>query len=251
MAHARPSNGCPSNKAEGEPLTALAHKNPPITGSMKFEGLHSDVFVGFSSPELLRISRCLGIREKRVQRGDVLSREGESLSHIGIVLEGTLFSKSKSIEGSTHLTEIINPGQVFGEDLLWDRKQRTHRTVPASTSATVLLLGMKRIYDPDGPLCDLRLRMVENLFKVVNEKNRRLELHLRMMLRKSLRERLTLFLKDQSAQQQSPMFTIPLRRNELAEHLNVDRTALSRELSKMKSDHLIDYHRNSFRLLEP
>lgn len=72
-----------------------------------------------------------------------------------------------------------------------------------------------------------------------------------MMLRKSLRERLTLFLKDQSAQQQSPMFTIPLRRNELAEHLNVDRTALSRELSKMKSDHLIDYHRNSFRLLEP
>lgn len=222
---------------------------PALSVVQPLDGLHTEIFAGFSSSEILRISRCLGTRSKKLQCGDVLTREGECLTHVGIVAEGTLLSRSSDSEGATYLLDVVGRGDVFGEDLLWDAEHHTHRTVTAATDATVLLLGMDRIYNSNGPLCDLRLRMVENLFKVVNEKNRKTERHLQLMLRKSLRERLSLFLQDQAASHGSTMFTIPLSRNELAEYLNVDRTALSRELSRMKKEGLIDYYRNSFNLI--
>ncbi|PQM75095.1 hypothetical protein C5Y44_05400 [Corynebacterium sp. J010B-136] len=86
-------------------------------------------------------------------------------------------------------------------------------------------------------------------FLVMTEKNRKMEEHLRLVSLKSLRSRLELFLKAQSLRFNFSMFTVPISRQEMAEHLHADRAALSRKLSRMKAESLIDYHRNSFRLL--
>lgn len=113
----------------------------------------------------------------------------------------------------------------------------------------VLLIGMDKIVHPDGPLCDLRSRVVENLFRIMAAKNRYLEQYLRLMMRKSLRAKLTGFLEMEAQRSGSRTFTVPLNRTQLAEFLNADRAALSRELGRMKAEGLVDYHRNSFRLL--
>lgn len=209
----------------------------------------SVIFAGFTHEEVRRVTSCLGVRSLTFGRSEVLVREGESAHAVGLVLEGTVLSSQTDADGARHLMEIVEVGEVYGEDLLRDSDRRTHRTITAASPGRVLLIGMDRIVDSNGPLCELRSRVVENLFKVMTNKNRKLESHLRMVSQRSLRSRVTHFLAEQAERNGSSTFMVSVNRAQLADHLNADRAALSRELSRMRSEGLIDYYRSSFRIL--
>lgn len=211
--------------------------------------LDPEIFAGFNAQEIIGVTECLGTRFRDFQPGQILAHEGEAAHAVGLVLEGSVQASTADAGGNRHLLEVVAPGQVYGEDLLWDSAGTTHRTITASESGTVMLIGMEKIMNPGGPLCSLRSRVVENLFRIMGAKSRRLHTHLGIITHKSLRARIVAFLTQQASDHGSRVFTLPLSRTELAEHLNVDRAALSRELSRMKSEGIVNFHRNSFQLL--
>lgn len=180
---------------------------------------------------------------------EVIAHAGERSTSIGVVLDGAVLARNIDADGDTLLLDVNGRGEVFGADILWTPGNITNYTVRALDYCQVLMVGMDKIVHAEGALCELRTRVVENLFSVMTEENRKMEEHLRLVSLKSLRSRLELFLKAQSLRFNSSMFTVPISRQEMAEHLHADRAALSRELSRMKAEGLIDYHRNSFRLL--
>lgn len=208
------------------------------------------VFRGFDEEEIACVSRCLGVQFRSLRDREILARTGERRENIGIVIEGTVLARNIDADGDTLLLDVNRRGEVFGADILWTDDNRTHYTVSASGDCLVLLVGMDKILHVEGALCELRTRVVENLFSVMTEKNRKMEEHLRLVSLKSLRGRLQYFLRSKAQESQSSTFTVRLSRQEMADHLHADRAALSRELSRMKADGLIDYYRNSFRLMD-
>ena len=98
--------------------------------------------------------------------------------------------------------------------------------------------------------CPQHEKMMRNYISIVAEKGLVLHERINCLLKPTLREKIITYLLRASREQQSKVFTIPMNRNALAEYLNIERSALSRELSYMKRDGLIDYHRNSFKLID-
>ncbi|MGO2827168.1 MAG: Crp/Fnr family transcriptional regulator [Corynebacterium casei] len=213
------------------------------------DSLSPVVFRGFDEEEISRVSRCLGVQSRQLQAGDSLAHAGEQRGGIGVVVEGTVLARNIDADGDTLLLDVISRGEVFCADILWTDGNRTNYTVSALSDCRVLLIGMSKILRPEGALCELRTRVVENLFSVMLEKNRKMEEHLRLVSLKSLRSRLLHFLLTRAQDSGASTFMIHLSRQEMADHLHADRAAVSRELSRMKSDGLIDYYRNSFQLL--
>lgn len=208
-----------------------------------------EIFSGFSPSEITRVMRCLGVRRRAFSPGEILAREGDISHAVVLLLQGTALVRRGDAEGNRHLIEVITASDVFGEEILWDPARRCQHTATATEQGVALMIDMQKILDPQGPLCELRSRVVENLLRIMGAKNRKLQEHLQVLAHKSLRARLLEFFTQHAAANQSTIFTLRLNRNEMAEHLNADRAALSRELSRMKAEGLIDYHRNSFQLL--
>lgn len=209
--------------------------------------LSAALFAGFCAEELRRVTACLGVRVRPFTQGETLIRAGDPIASVGLVLHGSVYSSALTQDGSRNLVTTASAREVFGEELLGGG--RAQLTVTGATTGEVLELGMGQILHPDGPLCTLRSAVVENLFHIMATKNRQLRAKVELLASKSLREKIMIFLREQQDLTSSRQFTVVFSRTELADYLNADRTALSRELARMRAAGLIDYHRNSFALL--
>ncbi|TPE00659.1 winged helix-turn-helix domain-containing protein [Enterococcus sp. PF-2] len=114
----------------------------------------------------------------------------------------------------------------------------------------MLIISTNYFFHPEKTTCILRQRIIENLFHLLLLNNQSLYQKIDLAVQKNLREQLLYYLELQARKNNAAHFSIPFSRQELAEYLGVDRSALSRELAKMKNDRLIDYRKNTFSLLE-
>ena len=171
---------------------------------------------------------------------EVIAHAGERSTSIGVVIDGAVLARNIDADGDTLLLDVNGRSEAFGADILWATGNITNYTVCALDYCQVLMVGMDKIVHAEGALCELRTRVVENLFSVMTEKNRKMEEHLRLVALKSLRSRLELFLKAQHSSLTLRCLRCPLV-VEMADHLHAI-AALSRELSRMKAEGLIDYH---------
>ena len=96
--------------------------------------------------------------------------------------------------------------------------------------------------------CIFHKKILENLIKIIAQKNLFLQDRLEMFSHKTLKERILYLLTKYRPAKDSGVFEIPYTREQMAQYLGVNRSALSRELSKLKSERLLDFHKNSFKL---
>ncbi|WP_038172176.1 Crp/Fnr family transcriptional regulator [Tomitella biformata] len=209
----------------------------------------SALFAGFEESEIVQVTDCLGAQRVRFGSGETLVAGNSRTSVVGLVLDGSVFASTHDANGTRHLVSAMTAGEVFAEDMLTHDLQHTEHSVTGARPGEALLLGMEKIVHSTGPLCHLRSRVVENLFRVMSAKNRMLQAKLRIVSRKSLRDRVVLFLAEQQRAHGSADFTVVFSRAELADYLGVDRAALSRELMRMKGQGLIDFHRSTFTVM--
>ena len=119
-----------------------------------------------------------------------------------------------------------------------------------SEDAEILFMPFDRVMHSCTMACVFHHRLIENMVRIIARKNRELMRKIEVVSKRTIRDKLLAYLSLQAQTQDSPYFDIPLGRAELAEYLCVDRSALTRELAKMKEEGILDYDRNSFRLLQ-
>ena len=119
-----------------------------------------------------------------------------------------------------------------------------------SENANVLLIPLDRVMHSCTNTCVCHRQLVENMVHIIADKNRELIRKIEVISKRTIREKLLAYLSMQAQSQNARYFEIPLGRTELADYLCVDRSALTRELAKMRDDGLIDYDKNCFRILE-
>ena len=201
------------------------------------------LFSGLSAEELQALLTRLGAVERSFGRGEVLVLAGAPSRRVGVVLSGELEAYRAGPEGARVPITRVEPGGVFG-DVLGGSSLASPVTVLAATACEVLLVPYEQLLLSDGS--PAHQRVLQNLVRTISDKYFLLSRRVDLLVLKSLRAKVCAYLLNESL-----TFSIPFSRVQLADYLNCDRSALSRELSLMQKDGLLDTFKSSFKLLDP
>lgn len=206
------------------------------------------LFRSISPDDLPALLSCLQARERTVEKENFLFLAGESKPMMGVVLSGHAQVIRENILGDRMLIGSLPPGSLFGETYACMDLPVIPVSVVAKEACRVLLLDIQKVLHTCTAACSFHQTLIHNLMKTFAQKNAMLNRKMSYLSHKTIRGRLEAFFLDQAEQKQSPSFSIPFNRNELADYLCTDRSALSRELGNMKQDGLLDFHKNHIRL---
>ena len=211
--------------------------------------VHSPLFHGIKPDELKAMLSCIGYHIGTFKKGDIVAFEEENMKHIGIVLSGAVDMVKEDLWGNKTMLVRLHRNDIFGETFACGSDNQAVVTFLVSEDARILFLPFNRVMHSCTMACQFHHRLIENMVRVIADKNRDLMRKIDVVSKRTIREKLLAYLSIQAQVQGSRYFEIPLGRVELAEYLCVDRSALTRELTKMKEDGLIDYDKNCFRIL--
>ena len=211
--------------------------------------LNAPLFAGIKNEDMGAMLHCIGYHISSFSRGEIIAFEGDHLKHIGIVLSGRVDMVKEDLWGNKTMLLRMGRNEIFGETFACGDDSLSTVTFLVSEDATVMFMPFSRVMHSCTMACGFHHRLIENMVRLIAGKNRELMQKLDVVSKRTIREKLLAYLSIQAQQQSQRFFEIPLGRVELAEYLCVDRSALTRELAKMKEDGLIDYDRNHFRIL--
>ena len=211
--------------------------------------INTPLFDGIRPDERKVMLHCIGYHIRSFRKGDIVAFEEENIKHIGIVISGAVDMIKEDIWGNKTMLVRSSKDAVFGETFACGDDSLSVVTFAVHEDAKILFIPFNRVMHSCAMSCDFHHRLIENMVRIIANKNKELMRKVEIVSKRTIREKLLAYLSIQAQAQESRYFEIPLGRVELAEYLCVDRSALTRELAKMQEEGLIDYHRNCFRML--
>ena len=213
------------------------------------EDVNTPLFNGIKLEDRKAVLGCTGYHIGNYRKGDIVALEGENIRHIGIVLSGSVDTVKEDLWGNKTMLVRTRKGEMFGETFACGEDSLSVVTFAVSEDARILFIPFDRVMHSCTMSCEFHHRLIENMVHIIAGKNRDLMRKAEVVSKRTIREKLLAYLSIQAQVQGSRYLEVPMGRVELAEYLCVDRSALTRELVKMKEDGLIDYDRNCFRIL--
>ena len=206
------------------------------------------LFSGVGDDDISTMLSCLEARLLTYKKGEYVLRQGEHLSDILVLAEGRLHIQRDDYWGNRSILGHIGVGEIFGEAYVAPESGTLLNDVIAVEDSFVFFFDVKRVISTCSSACRFHTMVVQNLFFAISEKNRGLVQKLDYMSRRTTREKLLSYLSEEAKKQNSASITLPFNRQQLADYLSVDRSAMSNELCKMRDEGLLEFEKNHFRL---
>ena len=207
------------------------------------------LFQGMTEAEVTEAIQILQAHEKRYKKGEILLIAGSVTEQMGLVLEGSVTIESNDAWGNRTIISHVGKGQVFAETYALLYHEPMLVDVTASEDCRILFLRSGRIQSLKSNLEPWALKYVTNLLTISMHKNLILSGRSFHTAPKTIRGRVMAYLNSVSLQRHSREFDIPFDRQQLADYLNLERSALSKELGKMQRDGLISCRKHHFVIL--
>lgn len=219
---------------------------------MEIAGLSKTALFRGSSPEEVEtMLSCLGAERRAFEKGEMIFRTGDVVTSLGIVLSGSVLIESNDLWGNATVLDSVGPGQIFAETYACTPGEPMMVDAVAAGETEVLFLNMERVLGVCSSACSHHTRLIRNLLQLSAQKNLNLSRKIFHTAPKTIRGRLLSYLSDQAVRSGGCAFSIPFNRQQLADYLNVDRSALSNELGKMQREGLLMVEKNRFCLKGP
>ena len=205
------------------------------------------LFQGLSA-EMLNAMQVHGaLRQRSHEKDELIFHTGDVVHELGIVLSGSVHIENIDLWGNRSILSSIDPGETFAETYAFCRAPLMVDAV-AAQKVDALFLDLDVVQS--CPICAGQWADIiqANLLNVFARKNLALSQRIFCTSAKTIRGRLLTYLSAQAVQQGSDSFEIPFNRQQLADYLNLDRSALSKELGKMQQDGLLEFRKNRFTL---
>ena len=151
--------------------------------------------------------------------------------------------------GNRSILSVIHPAQLFAEVFVCAGLESMPVSVIAASDCRIMLLDCRKVLTTCQNSCVFHNRLIRNLLHIMAAKNLMLNQKLELTSRRTTREKLMTYLTQEAKHAGSNCFTIPFDRQQLADYLGVDRSAMSTELGKLKKEGRLDFHKSSFKLL--
>lgn len=207
------------------------------------------LFYNIEEKEILTMLNCLDFKIIDYPKDSFVFREGQPAEEFGIVLSGSVQIIKEDFEGNRTILGRTEESQLFGEAFACADLPYLPVSVIASEPSTILFLNCRRITGTCAQNCSFHRQIIFNLMKIIASKNLAFQQKIEITSRRTTREKLLAYLNIQAEQHHSRSFTIPYNRQELADYLGVERSAMSAEISKLKKEGILTCTRSDFTLL--
>jgi len=207
------------------------------------------LFTHIEDDDLLRMLSCLGARVEWFDKKYTILAEGNPAKYIGIVLSGSAQIIQVDYYGNRSLLSGLEPSEIFGEAFACAEVESLPVTVVANEPSEIMLLDCSHILHTCSNVCGFHQQLIFNLMKDLATKTLIFHRKIEITAKRSTREKLMAYLMHQAKRARSSSFDIPFDRQELADYLEVDRSGLSAEISRMRSEGIINNTRKHFELL--
>lgn len=214
-----------------------------------FEVLQSVVlFENIDPDDYEKMLGCLNAQFSLYKKDSIIFLTEDTISSLGIVLSGAVQVVKEDYLGNRTILTELTAGEIFGEVFACAGVTKSPVTVLTVTGCEVLFIDYKKVITTCSSGCVFHARLIENMLKLLAGKNLMLNQKIEFLSKRTTREKLLSYFSVQRERAESDSFTIPFTRHELADFLCVDRSALSRELGKMRDEGLLAFKGNFFEL---
>ena len=205
------------------------------------------LFRSISPEELTEIQALQCMRRRAYAKGETLFHSGDLIHEMGIVLSGNIHIATVDLWGDKTILQNISTGQSFAETYVLCHEPLMVDVICAD-DAEILLIDINTLLREENQQMIWYAKLYRNLLLISLQKNMALSNRIFCTASKTVRGRLLSYFSFQSVRAGSAQFTIPFDRQQMADYLNLDRSALSKELGKMRKEGLIEFHKNHFTL---
>ena len=206
----------------------------------------SPLFSGVTEDELDAMLTCLAAKTEQFPKDVFLLHPGDAVKEIGMVLSGCALVVQEDIWGNRNILSKAGPGQTFAAAYACAPGSLLNVSVLAETPVTAMFLNVKRVLNVCPSACEHHSRIIRNLLGELAEKNLRFGEKLTHMGQRTTRAKLMSYFSAEAQRLGTYEFDIPFSRQQLADYLAVERSGLSLELGKMRSEGLLDFHKSHF-----
>lgn len=206
------------------------------------------LFEEIDENDLDRMLICLGAKTESFDKKYTIISEGSRARYIGILLSGTAQVIQLDYYGNRSILESIEPSQMFAEEFACAGITDIPVSIIADSPCEVMLIDCNHILKVCANGCGFHHKLIYNLMRALAQKNISFHRKIEITSKRSTREKLMTFLMLQ-AREKGNSFTVPFDRQELADYLEVDRSGLSAEISKLRSEGVLESRKNRFTLL--
>ena len=206
----------------------------------------AQLFSGISEDELAAMLSCLSVEKKDFPKEAFVQCAGDTADSIGLVLAGTVLIIQEDIWGNRNILSKAGPGQTFAAAYACAPGSKLNVSVIAETPVTAMFLNVKRILNMCPSACSHHSRVIRNLLSELAGKNLRLNEKLTHIGQRTTRSKIMSYLSAEAQRLGTYEFDIPFSRQQLADYLGVERSGLSLELGKMRSEGLLDFRKSHF-----
>jgi len=207
------------------------------------------LFQGIEESNMQPLLSCLCAKVIHYEKWQTVFFSGESIGKFGIVLLGQVEVVQDDYYGNRSILAKIDIGNLFGESFACAEIKTLPVSVITTTESELLFIDCHRLAVPCAKACDFHSRLIQNMLRIVSMKNIALTQKNEFTSKRTTREKLMAYLSAEAKKAGGSRFTIPFNRQELADYLSVERSAMSAELSKLRDDCVISFHKNQFELL--
>lgn len=211
------------------------------------ERLNSPIFIHIDEQELTDMQ--FGLRRGNFKKGAIILHSGQIISELGIVIKGSVNIEGLDLAGGKTILSHIDANQIFAETYAFCREPMMVDAT-AAEDCEILFVNIKALLNDNNSSRSWYIKLLKNLLNIAAHKNLTLSNRIFCTAPKTIRGRLLTYLTNLSAKQKSQTLTLPFNRQQLADYLNLDRSALSKELGKMRDEGLISFNKNVIVLLQ-
>ena len=208
------------------------------------------IFYNLKNEEIINILNFFNYSKENFEKNNFIFEIGKPISKIGIILSGEINIIKEDFWGNRNILNKFKSGEIFGEVFALAKVLPNNILVETSQNSKILFLDLTNFSIDNENNSNEILKFLSNIFKISLKKNILFTEKLEHITKKTIREKIISYLSTEALKNRSNSFFIKFDRQELADYLFVERSALSRELSSMKKDGLIEYNKNHFTLIK-
>lgn len=210
----------------------------------------SPLFIGITDEELERMLKCFSAVIKTYKTGEMIIRQGDIVSNVYLILEGSVNIEKETYWGRRIIIQKLYEFDNIALSLSASKNIESSVSAMCAKNAKVLVLRFNKCTTACENACSHHSILIQNLFKILSKENVELLEKIENISQKTIRDKILTYLSNESIKRKTSSFEIPFNRQELADYLNIDRSSMCFEMSKLKNEEIIDFEKNKFVLHE-
>ncbi|MDD6919725.1 MAG: Crp/Fnr family transcriptional regulator [Eubacteriales bacterium] len=208
------------------------------------------LYKGISQEDIQQSIDFLHVRKKKFDKGEIIFSAGSTIDDLALVLSGSVIIESNDLWGNRTILTKLGRGQYFGETYAILKDAIMLVDVVANEKSEIVFLNVSNLFSDEIKTTALGSTIIANILQISVQKNLHLSRRSFDIAPKTIRGRVMSYLNSMSVQSNKTEFDLPFDRQQMADYLNVERSALSKELGKMRDEGLIDFHKNRFKIFD-